>query len=353
MTTYTEEQGSSLVDCAWEKGYETCKNDTFDLVDAAVKELSNCNYEEYCEIVGENKLIKEVVDLKNEIGEFSEENKKLKEEIEKLSNCNYEEYCEIVGENKLIKEVVDLKNEIGEFSDEINKLKEELAQTDEEDSSDEEPGSPQPLLPCPKDFAVMFGYDEPTIHLFKLFDEFKTPEVKRNKELTEDYEKAGQEIGNCLEATTSFGFTCLSSGSHSGEFYEDIKVMCFAHNYAQPNPQSLGNNTRIHWVLLYKGFLVDCSNGSNRGIWKYDDYIKLLPQQIIGSHTCKLNVYVKKLTKKHDFSCDNLYKYLGITMNQFYAKYLPEVEVINKKEIQKLMTLRVASPLGREGLTKR
>ena len=48
--------------------------------------------------------------------------KDLKEELEaekfyskQLKDCNYEEYCELVGENKLIKEFEDLKNELGEL----------------------------------------------------------------------------------------------------------------------------------------------------------------------------------------------------------------------------------------------
>ena len=49
------------------------------------------------------------------------ENKQLKEENEKLKNCSYEEYCNLVDENKLIKEFVDLKNELGEIS-ELNSI---------------------------------------------------------------------------------------------------------------------------------------------------------------------------------------------------------------------------------------
>lgn len=43
------------------------------------------------------------------------QNKGLLEDIKKLKDCNYEEYCELVGgENKLIKEFEDLKNELGD-----------------------------------------------------------------------------------------------------------------------------------------------------------------------------------------------------------------------------------------------
>lgn len=54
------------------------------------------------------------------------ENKQLKEENEKLKNCSYEEYCNMVDENKLIKEFVDLKNELGEISDISDESKEDL-----------------------------------------------------------------------------------------------------------------------------------------------------------------------------------------------------------------------------------
>lgn len=52
--------------------------------------------------------------------------KQLKEENESLKNCSYEEYCNMVDENKLIKEFVDLKNELGEISDISDELKEDL-----------------------------------------------------------------------------------------------------------------------------------------------------------------------------------------------------------------------------------
>ena len=52
--------------------------------------------------------------------------KQLKEENEKLKNCSYEEYCNMVDENKLIKEFVDLKNELGEVTDNHDELKEDL-----------------------------------------------------------------------------------------------------------------------------------------------------------------------------------------------------------------------------------
>ena len=52
--------------------------------------------------------------------------KQLKEENEKLKNCSYEEYCNMVDENKLIKEFVDLKNELGQVTDNHDELKEDL-----------------------------------------------------------------------------------------------------------------------------------------------------------------------------------------------------------------------------------
>ena len=176
-------------------------------------------------------------------------------------------------------------------------------------------------------------YDDETKRLFKLFDEFKPPVVEHTKELKEDYEKAGQAIGDCLEATTSFAWLIVEKGQ---EYKDDVKVMCFAHKYGKPNPQSPDNTIRIHWVLVYKDFLVDCSNGGGRGIWKSKEYFSYLPE-LLGKHTCKLSVYLGKLDKKYKVNQDNLYKYLGITMNEFYEKYLPNVEVINKKEIEKLM----------------
>lgn len=61
----------------------------------------------------------ELEDCKNEVGVAKlvhHQNKGLLEDIKKLKDCNYEEYCELVGgENKLIKEFEDLKNELGEL----------------------------------------------------------------------------------------------------------------------------------------------------------------------------------------------------------------------------------------------
>ena len=209
--------------------------------------------------------------------------------------------------------------------------------TDEDEIEDNDPeeygeylSGPQPL---DSGWAEIMGYDDETKGLFKLFDEFKPPVVEHTKELKEDYEKAGQAIGDCLEATTSFAWLIADYPQYANE----VKVMCFAHKYSKVNPQSPDNNIRIHWVLVYKDFLVDCSNGRSRGIWKSNKYFAYIPT-LLGSHTCKLSVYLGKLDKKYEVNQDNLYKYLGITMNEFYAKYLPEVEVINKKEIMKTMT---------------
>ena len=214
-------------------------------------------------------------------------------------------------------------------------MDEEESDEDEiEDNDPEEYGEylsgPQPL---DSGWAEIMEYDDETKRLFKLFDEFKPPVVEHPEELKEDYEKAGQAIGNCLEATTSFAWLIADYPQYANE----VKVMCFAHKYSKVNPQSPDNNIRIHWVLVYKDFVVDCSNGRSRGIWKSNKYFAYIPT-LLGSHTCKLSVYLGKLDKKYEVNQDNLYKYLGITMNEFYAKYLPEVECNTKKEIMKLMT---------------
>lgn len=63
--------------------------------------------------------IRQFLEERDELAEKVED---LEEELEaekfyskQLKDCNYEEYCELVGENKLIKEFEDLKNELGEF----------------------------------------------------------------------------------------------------------------------------------------------------------------------------------------------------------------------------------------------
>ena len=81
----------------------------------------------------ENKKLKEEVQFHQEsatvavvlANNFKEELDKLKEELEaekfhsqQLKDCSYEEYCEYVSENKLIKEFEDLKNELGELKKE-------------------------------------------------------------------------------------------------------------------------------------------------------------------------------------------------------------------------------------------
>lgn len=70
-------------------------------------------------------LADKVEDLEEEESRLELENKKLKEELEaekfyskQLKDCSYEEYCEFVSENKLIKEFEDLKNELGEQTSE-------------------------------------------------------------------------------------------------------------------------------------------------------------------------------------------------------------------------------------------
>tara|TARA_R100000805_G_C3620181_1_gene123703 strand:+ start:253 stop:1161 length:909 start_codon:yes stop_codon:yes gene_type:complete len=82
----------------------------------------------------ENKKLKEtnqlrfdkIKEMENEVGVSKlvhHQNMGLLEDIKKLKDCNYEEYCELVGgENKLIKEFEDLKNEIGELKEEKEKL---------------------------------------------------------------------------------------------------------------------------------------------------------------------------------------------------------------------------------------
>jgi hypothetical protein len=81
----------------------------------------------------ENKKLKETNQLRfDKINEMADEvgvsklvhhqNMGLLEDIKKLKDCNYEEYCEYVGENKLVKEFEDLKNEIGELKEEKEKF---------------------------------------------------------------------------------------------------------------------------------------------------------------------------------------------------------------------------------------
>ena len=70
------------------------------------------------DIIEENEKLKNINKMRG--GIFPEEVEELEghyesvcEENEKLKNCSYEEYCVMVGgENKLIKEWVDLKNEV-------------------------------------------------------------------------------------------------------------------------------------------------------------------------------------------------------------------------------------------------
>ena len=163
--------------------------------------------------------------------------------------------------------------------------------TDEDEIEDNDPeeygeylNHPQPL---DSGWAEIMGYDDQTKGLFKIFNEFKPPVVEHPEELKEDYEKAGQAIGNCLKATTTFAWFI----AQKPDYINEVKVMCFAHKYGKLNPQSPDNNTRIHWVLLYKDFVVDCFNGQSRGIWKSKEYFSYLPE-LLGSHTCKLMVYL-------------------------------------------------------------
>ena len=87
----------------------------------------------YEETKAENNILKEEVQFHQEsatvavvlANNFKEELDKLKEELEaekfhsqQLKDCSYEEYCEYVSENKLIKEFEDLKNELGELKKE-------------------------------------------------------------------------------------------------------------------------------------------------------------------------------------------------------------------------------------------
>ena len=77
----------------------------------------------------ELKIYKDKPQLGRSYSNCLRENKQLKEENEKLKNCSYEEYCNLVDENKLIKEFVDLKNELGEVTDNPDlhdELKEDL-----------------------------------------------------------------------------------------------------------------------------------------------------------------------------------------------------------------------------------
>jgi len=298
-------------------------------------------------------LIEYEVEEKDEkLEELKEEIEGHKENIANLFKTNAEPYPEQKELDETKKELEKLKETfenkfdrvrdyLGRFGgDEVevfDKIMDE-EESDEDEIEDNDPeeygeymGGAQALDSY---WAEIMEYDEPTKRLFKLFDEFKPPVVEHSEELKEDYEKAGQAIGNCLEATTSFAWLVAQSGVK-----EEVKVMCFAHDEGKPNPQSPDNNIRIHWVLVYKDFVVDCSNGQSMGIWKSKDYFSYLPK-LIGSHTCKLSVYLAKLGKTYEVNQDNLYKYLGITMNEFYEKYLPNVEVINKKEIKKLMTKR-------------
>jgi hypothetical protein len=72
--------------------------------------LNDCELETYKDEVGVSKLV-------------HHQNMGLLEDIKKLKDCNYEEYCELVGgENKLIKEFEDLKNELGELKEEKEKF---------------------------------------------------------------------------------------------------------------------------------------------------------------------------------------------------------------------------------------
>ena len=74
----------------------------------------------------ELKIYKDKPQLGRSYSNSLREIKQLKEENEKLKNCSYEEYCNMVDENKLIKEFVDLKNELGQVTDNHDELKEDL-----------------------------------------------------------------------------------------------------------------------------------------------------------------------------------------------------------------------------------
>ncbi len=85
-------------------------------------------------------LAEKVEDLEEEECRLELENKKLKEELEaekfhsqQLKDCDYEGYCEYVGENKLIKEFEDLKNELGELKEDLEFHKLYVYTTDDPD----------------------------------------------------------------------------------------------------------------------------------------------------------------------------------------------------------------------------
>lgn len=58
---------------------------------------------------------------------FKEENKRLEEEIRMLKDCNIMQYSYLVqGENKLLKEWQDMKNEIGWYAEKVEVLEKQL-----------------------------------------------------------------------------------------------------------------------------------------------------------------------------------------------------------------------------------
>ena len=347
-------------------GELVCLRDGCEKTDPETGEPTGVMFPSYKELKAENKKLQakvaEIPDLLEEErykeracnerdweDKDEEERQDREDEIEKLEAENKELKEKVAGSREAMKKILTTSEGwrsaahqlqrrfdravigLGEFATEVYSTDSE----DEiEDNDPEEYGEyPYDLQPLDSGWAQIMGYDDATKGLFKLFDEFKPPVVEHPKELKEDYEKAGQAIGDCLEATTSFAWLIADYPQYANE----VKVMCFAHSFPLPNPQSPDNNIRIHWVLVYKDFVVDCSNGQIRGIHKCKNYFAYLPT-LLGSHTCKLSVYLGKLDKKYEVNQDNLYKYLGITMNEFYAKYLPEVECNTKKEIMKLMT---------------
>ena len=127
-----EENNKIISRCVLGKTY--CPADeTLDIaeVDNVCQHFNKCLVIKQGEI---DKLKKENEDWKNTdlilleseymMGKNSEI-KKLKEENEKLKDCNYDEYCIMVDENKLIKEFEDLKGEFGEVYTNFKLMKEE------------------------------------------------------------------------------------------------------------------------------------------------------------------------------------------------------------------------------------
>lgn len=111
-----EQKGKKLVSCP-EGNYVSFQDNDYELREDELDfEWLEEELEDECEYLLEGEIVRELERANEFLKKIAEEQTKL---IAKLKDCSFDEYQKLVGgENKLIKEWFDLKNEIGELTKE-------------------------------------------------------------------------------------------------------------------------------------------------------------------------------------------------------------------------------------------